>query len=307
MGRWLLLLAVAALPIGIYAVRAAGEDDGNGGATTRRDPEAANLYHLYLLPMTDGAPRAVPDPRDNPYLTFDPAWAPDGRQLAVTETDCHQCAPEVRVVSLGDPDAPRRKLAGGSQPTWSPDGRTVAFVPVDGGLAVIRADGTGRRTLFVDADGSINRPRFSRDGKLLAFMRQDERGRWHVWTSRPDGSAAKQLTTGARPEADPAWTADGKIAFTRQADNGLWHLHVVAPTGGEPQRLTGLATSDSHPTFSADGRWVVFVRQEGARFYLARRRLPDGDVEPLRTGRLRDAAEPSFAPDGRTIAFIARR
>jgi Tol biopolymer transport system component len=309
MARLLLLLVVAAAPLGVYAVRMADGDSANRGAeTSRRDPEAANLYHLYLLELADETPRAVPDPRENPYLTFDPAWSPDGKQLAVTETDCHQCPPEVRLVTLDQTGAPRRKLAPGSQPTIAPDGRSVAFVPADGGLAVVGIDGQGRRTLFEDKDGSVNRPRFSPDGRLIAFMRQDRAGRWHVWTSRPDGSGARQLTNGERPEADPAWSGDGRmIAFARQADDGLWHLHVVPRSGGAARMITGKTTSDSHPSFAPDGSWMVFVRQEGARFFLVRQTLSNGQTEPLELGQLRDAAEPAVAPDGRTIAFVARR
>ena len=62
-------------------------------ALTTADPEAANLYHLYVMPLSEGQTEAVPDPRSTPYLTFDPAWSTDGDRLAVTEIDCHQCVP----------------------------------------------------------------------------------------------------------------------------------------------------------------------------------------------------------------------
>jgi Tol biopolymer transport system component len=310
MGRWLLLLAVAALPIGIYAWRAssdAGADGGaGGGATTRRDPEAANLYHLYVMPLGGGTAEAVPDPRENPYLTFDPAWSPDGKRLAVTDIDCHQCAPEVRLVAV-DRRQNREPVVAGSQPSFAPDGRTLAFVPSDGGLATIGVDGGAQRALLEDESGSVNRPRFSPDGKRIAFMRQDERGRWHVWTIRPDGGGLKQVTKGARPETDPAWSHDGKlIAFARQAENGLWHIYVVPRSGGAPRRITGLGTSDSYPSFTPDGKSVVFVRQDGSRFFLVHQRL-GGRPTALRTAPLRDAAEPTVSPTGDRLAFVARR
>jgi TolB protein len=311
MGRWLLLLAVAVLPIAVYAWRAS--DDGGaagqpgGAATSRRDPEAENLYHLYVMPVRGGTARAVPDPRSNPYLTFDPAWSPDGRLLAVTETDCHQCAPEVRVVDLDQPRANRRRIAAGSQPSFAPDGRTVAFVPGDGGLATISVDGGAPRVLLEDESGSVNRPRFSPDGRRIAFMRQDRDGRWHVWTIRPDGRGLKQLTKGSRPETDPAWSPDGKrIAFARQAKDGLWHIYVIPRANGAPRRITGLGTSDSYPSFAPDGRSLVFVRQKGSQFSLVKQEL-GGSVRRLRTTPLRDAAEPAVSPDGDQLAFVARR
>jgi Tol biopolymer transport system component len=308
MGRWLLLLAVAVLPIGIYAWRASGDSGtAGGGATTRRDPEAANLYRLYVMPLRGGTAEAVPDSRRNPYLTFDPAWSPDGTRLAVTDIDCHQCAPEVRIVALAGRPQNRRKVAAGSQPSFAPDGRTLTFVPSDGGLATVGVDGGTHRVLLEDESGSVNRPRFSPDGKRIAFMRQDRRGRWHVWTIRPDGGALRQLTKGARPETDPAWSPDGKLlAFARQADNGLWHIHVVPGSGGTPRRVTGLGTSDSYPSFTPDGESLVFVRQDGSRFFLVQQRL-GGRPKALRTAPLRDAAAPTVSPSGDRLAFVARR
>lgn len=309
MGRLLLLVVVAALPIAVYAWRAS-DDSGaaeNGGTGANVDPEAANLYHLYVMPLSGGKAESVPDPRRNPYLTFSPAWSPDGARMAVTEIDCHNCSPEVRVIELDGQRPNRRKLAAGSQPSFAPDGRTLAFVPNDGGLATIGADGTNRRVLLTDDTGSVNRPQFSPDGRRIVFMRQDKRGRWHVWTIEPDGDAPRQLTKGARPEADPAWTPDGRsIAFARQAQNGLWHLYLVPRSGGPLRRITELGASDSHPSFTPDGRSLVFVRQRASRFSLVHQSLAGGGRE-LRTAPLRDAAEPAVSPTGDELAFVARR
>jgi Tol biopolymer transport system component len=310
MGRWLLLLAVAALPIAVYAWRSS--DDAGAEGNTRRtatntDPEAANLYHLYVMPLSGGRADSIPDPRANPYLTFSPAWSPNGDRMAVTEIDCHNCAPEIRVIDLEQERPNRRKLGGGSQPTFAPDGSTLAYVPSGGGLATISVDGGNRRVLLTEEMGSVNRPRFSPDGQRIAFMRQDRRGRWHVWTIRPNGAAPRQLTKGARPEADPAWSSDGKlIAFARQAQNGLWHIFVVPRGGGPLRRITGLGTSDSHPSFTPDGKSIVFVRQRGSRFSLVHQSLAGGGRE-LRTAPLRDAAEPAVSPTGDELAFVARR
>jgi Tol biopolymer transport system component len=307
MARWVLLLAVAVLPIAIFAWRSSTDNGAEANpATTRRDPELANLYHLYVMPLRGGGAKPIPDPRENPYLTFDPAWSPDGTQLAVTEIDCHQCAPEVRLIDLDQQRANRRTIVPGSQPSFAPDGRTLAYVQAAGGLATIRLDGGGRRVLLTDESGSVNRPRFSPDGTRIAFMRQDRRGRWHLWTIRPDGRGLRQLTRGARPESDPAWSRDGKrLAFARQAENGLWHIYVVARAGGAARRVTGLTTSDSYPSFTPDGRSLVFVRQQGSRFFLVHQPL-NGSPRPLKTAPLRDAAEPVVSPGGTELAFVAR-
>jgi Tol biopolymer transport system component len=308
--RLLLLLAVLAVPLAVFAVREAGLGSSDSASTTRTDVDAddvANAYQLYLAPLSAGEPRAVDPPSARPYLVFSPSWAPDGKALAVTEIDCHNCAPQVRLVSLARGATPRRPLARGSQPSFAPDGRRIAYVDGDGGLAIIGVDGRNRKTLVPADRGSVMRPRFSRQGDRIAFMRQDERGRWHVWTISPSGGNLVRLTSGSRPETDPAWTADGRsVVFARQAQNGLWHLHRVSRNGGAARRLGSAATSDSHPSFTPDGRRVVFVRQNGSRFSLVVGSL-DGGGRTLNVAPLTDVAEPAVSPDGTTVAFIARR
>lgn len=310
MARLLLLLAVLAVPVAVFAVREVGDGSSDSASTTRTDVDAddvANAYQLYLAPLNGGKPRAVDSPAARPYLVFSPSWSPDGKTLAVTEIDCHTCAPQVRLVSLGPAGTPRRPVARGSQPSFAPDGRRVAYVDGDGGLAISGVDGKNRKTLLPADRGSVMRPRFSRQGDRIAFMRQDERGRWHVWTISPNGGNVVRLTSGSRPETDPAWTADGRsVVFARQARNGLWHLHRVSRNGGAARRVGSAVTSDSHPSFTPDGRRLVFVRQDGSRFSLVVGSL-DGRGRALNVAPLTDVAEPAVSPDGATVAFIARR
>ncbi|WP_298819428.1 S9 family peptidase [Chloroflexus sp.] len=106
-------------------------------------------------------------------------------------------------------------------PRLSPDGRTVAVVWV----TVDRlSNGYRRQIALVPVDGgSVRRftrgkndrqPRWSPDGKWLAFVssRDDERGQ--IYLIPVDGGEARQLTTMANGASDPAWSPDGRqIAF----------------------------------------------------------------------------------------------
>ena len=225
MGRWLLLLAVAALPIAVYAWRSSDDAGAEATPATTADPEAANLYHLYVMPLERRQSRGRPGPAFHALPHFRPAWSPDGDRLAVTEIDCHQCVPEVRLIDLEAERANRRKLGKGLA-------AQLRARRANAGLrAGRRRAGDDRRRRHQPAGAAHRRHRLRQPATVLAGRDADRvhapgrNGRWHVWTIQPNGDAPRQLDQGRSPEADPAWSPDGKsIVFARQAQNGLWHL-----------------------------------------------------------------------------------
>ena len=101
----------------------------------------------------------------------------------------------------------RRVVPRGQQPSWSPDGRRIAFArgrpggapyrTLDTRIRIVRADGTGLRTLVRGHD-----PAWSPNGRRLAFVR-DRRGRDGSWSSaiytvRLDGSDLRRVTRSRR-------------------------------------------------------------------------------------------------------------
>lgn len=93
-----------------------------------------------------------------------PDWAPDASTFVVSDA-----AGDLVVVGSNG-DVLRRVGVSGRDPAWSPDGRRIAYVSHDGTeLRVVGVDGAGDRVVPTpDVDG-VFEPRWSDDGRLLAF------------------------------------------------------------------------------------------------------------------------------------------
>jgi dipeptidyl aminopeptidase/acylaminoacyl peptidase len=104
-----------------------------------------------------------------------------------------------------------------SDPQWSPDGNYIAFVITDYSLETNKGDsdvymiaskgGDVRR--LTHSDGRDNQPRFSPDGKWLAFT-SSRSGKSQIWLLPLEGGEAKQLTTLSTGASSPQWTPDGE-------------------------------------------------------------------------------------------------
>jgi dipeptidyl aminopeptidase/acylaminoacyl peptidase len=109
---------------------------------------------------------------------------------------------------------------------FSPEGSRIAYVitrpnfahaSYDGEIHVINTDGTGDVTL-TRSDASDDHPRWSPDGKRIAFL-SDRGGRTAVFTIDVDGGEASALTDEPTAIRDFDWSPDGRmIVFTRGDD-----------------------------------------------------------------------------------------
>jgi len=162
--------------------------------------------------------------------------------------------------------AQRRDFA----PTISPDGRRVIFCSErwsgTGTLAAqdldgVQPNGPTRRLM----ERPVAVPRYSPDGKWIAFFRFEDGGR-DIWIAPADGGAEARVIDDPADDLQPAWSPSGdRLAFVsaRGGRSQIWTVGVSnGRTVGEPRRLTTGEATDAFPEWSPDGKSIAFLRSE---------------------------------------------
>ncbi|HEY8713300.1 MAG TPA: S9 family peptidase [Thermoanaerobaculia bacterium] len=222
---------------------------------------------------------------------------------------------------------------------FSPEGSRIAYVitrpnfahaSYDGEIHVINTDGTGDVTL-TRSDASDDHPRWSPDGKRIAFL-SDRGGRTAVFTIDVDGGEASALTDEPTAIRDFDWSPDGRmIVFTRGDDatadekrrtkekddahvigeNPRYsRLYAIDVDSRRVRRLTDGAYSVWAFSISPDSRTIVFDRSPGVglddlyRTDLSIMPMNGGEPRPL-VKRAGIDRSPLFSPDGKSIAFMS--
>lgn len=125
----------------------------------------------------------------------------------------------------------------------------IWIVPKEGGTALPLSSPAGSEVF----------PRFSPDGKTIAFVGSYEGGR-DIYTMPAEGGSPVRITYHPGGEIVDGWTPDGKILYRTNAYAGLarqMQLFTVAANGGISTRLP--VPYGEEGAISPDGRWLAYT------------------------------------------------
>ena len=263
-----------------------------------------------------------------PQLTTGPsaaAWSPDSKSLVYSMAGTLWKQAVDSTVAEQLTDGPGYDY----QPDWSSDGRWIVYTTYyKDAMELYALDLQSGQTHQLTSAGAVNvEPRFSPDGKRIAFVSTSFNGRFHIFAGEfANGNLNNvQRLTGenrsALPryyyspfdhEISPAWSPDGaEIMFVSNRGHiygtgGFWRMK--AEPGAEAREVHYEETTwKARPDFSPDGKRVVYSSYLGQAWnQLWAMPSQGGDPFPISYGDY-DNTSPRWSPDGKKIAFISNR
>jgi dipeptidyl aminopeptidase/acylaminoacyl peptidase len=162
-----------------------------------------------------------------------------------------------------------------SDPQWSPDGKRIAFVSNRTGkeydenrnsdVWVINADGSGKLTRISDHDESDNQPRWSPDGKWIAFAGEiHDRDHPKIWLAPAAGGAASTLAANGLDliPGGLEWSADGKSLYFEAGVKGELHLFRVDLPAKTVAQVTSGPRAVRNVDFNFSNGRMVYVAND---------------------------------------------
>jgi len=172
---------------------------------------------------------------------------------------------------------------------------------------LVLADARGTGQAIIPGVRAYSFPRFSPDGKKIAFTERSGAGS-DIWTyDLAQKTLAKITNTTAVANDRSEWTSDSKRLLFRSTREGigLWSMPIDQSAAPSKVQVTpGLLIHEG--VLSPDGRWLVYRSSLGTsgQDLWYRALAGDSTPKPLITDAWYKAA-PRFSPDSRSLAYTS--
>ncbi len=184
-------------------------------------------------------------------------WAPDSVTVAVeiVEGETHRIA--IINIESGEIDPLTMQVEDVRLGGWSPNGEWVLYSMASSDSGIRRRNPNGVDEITVTT-GSDTEPSWSRDGRRILFLRQEE-GRSNIVVVDKDGSSEKLLLTPDFDASTPSWSPDSKhIAFVSGTGDEA-EIYAIERDGKNLKQLTSNRVLDNSPIWSKNGSSIIFL------------------------------------------------
>jgi len=162
-------------------------------------------------------------------------------------------------------------------PGLSPDGSKVVF-SYDSDLWIVSSKG-GTATRLTAMDGEELYPRFSPDGKWVAFS-STRNGNYDVYRVSVAGGVIKQLTFHDSSDYVDSWSWDSKFIYFTSGRQNSFTSYKVSSDGGTPVRIFGNYFNNIHNIVEDPGSPALYFTDTWESLRFASRKRYKGDYNP---------------------------
>jgi hypothetical protein len=205
---------------------------------------------LYTMPVAGGAATRITTTATRAETS--PALSPDGTRIAygydvsgvarIWTANVDGTGAAAFTGSLGFAGSPE------SSPNWAPTGNRLTFVGTGQGTAdVWDLTAGGAAAILAGGDSAEVDPTWNPGGTHVAFASTRE-GDPAIFTVRVSDGLITKLSTRAGSEAEPSWTADGRLVYVEFLGGGATRLVWISPSAPETVNVIPVTGNPRRPS-----------------------------------------------------------